>query len=436
MAVAFGLAGWFVAGVSDEVLVPVTTVLSLAGALALTLFSLRTGTLASPLALLGVPLLLSLAAAMQPITRIFAEWSPESLSAVVLIVLAPLIGVGAAMLVTSAGLPRMQLGTAALPYPSRLIAVCLLMCIVGTASYAFEWSTIGGPPLLSSNIDKTRFAVEFGALHVFTQGLPLALLIGTWARVARPGCFTAPQRRVLEAIMCFVPLILVLNGGRGPVLVPLIMALVVAGRYVSARAARRMLIVIPIAILMFSSAMFLVRVEQRAPTGVIGSVLYNDTGAKSSPLASAYRSVSIGLGEQLRVIAELRAADVRTPPFTSSIWFAHNFTSRAVDPGSITAPNAGGWITATYAGPVLLDFGLLPALLFGFGLGAVAYVLYVHFARGRSVAILWIYAYVAGQLAFAFYVNIFLQFFFPFLDLIALVILSRLLIKPGPLAAP
>lgn len=425
-----GLVGWGLAGVPDGALVPATAVLALAGAAALALVGLRRRALASPLVLLGVPLLLSLAAAMQPVTRIFGDWSLSNLGVAALIVAAPLAGVVTAMLTSRGSTPRLERGTSALPYPSRLVAVCLLMCGVSILVYGIEWASVGGPPLLSATIDQTRFSVQVGLIHVLTQGLPLALLIATWARVGRPSSFTPAQRRVLEAIMIVSPIVLALGGGRALVLVPLLAALAVAGRYVSPRAARRMLIVLPVAIVVFSSVVFVARIGQNSPTGAVGSVLYNDTGAKTSPLESGYRSLSIGLGQQLRVVSELRDAGVQTPPFTTSIWFAHNFIPRAVDPQTITGPNAGGWLTATYAGPLLLDFGLGAALLFGFALGAAAHVLYRQFARGRSVATIWLYAYLTGPIAFSFYVNVFLQFIYPLLDLIGLFILSRLLVAP------
>ena len=430
-----GLASWFAAGVSDTSLVPVTAVLSLAAATGLAVAGVRTRMLASPLILLGVPLLLSLAAAMQPITRIFGDWTLGTLTEVVLIVVAPLAGVGHAILCAPGRTPRLERGTAAAPHPRRLIGVCLLMCVVGTAAYVYEWSSIGGPPLLSSNIDLARFSLDVGLLHVFTQGIPLALLIATWARVGRAESFTALQRRKLETVICFAPIVLVLGGGRSLVLVPFITAIIVAARYVSPRAARLMVIVIPVLILVFLSAVLIAREAQHSEQPVATSVLYSDSGKKSSPLHAAYRALSISLGEQLRVVAELRVADVKTPPFTTSIWFAHNLSSRAVDPHTVTGPNAGGWLTSTYAGQLLLDFGLIVALLFGFVLGAGAHLLYRRFARGRTVTIIWVYAYLAGPIAMAFYLNVFLYFIYPIVDVIALIVLSRLLIKPDVTSA-
>lgn len=433
VALAFGVVGWVIAGVSDDALVPVTAGAALLFAVALGIVGVRRRILASPLLLLGIPLLMSLAAAMVPITRIFGDWSLSRLAEAVLIVVAPLAGVAAALLVSNGRVPSLQRGSDAAPRAQRLVVICALMCAAGTGVYAIEWSNIGGPPLLSANIDKARFAlVSLGPLHVLTEGVTLALLVATWARIGRPQYFTPVQRRVLEAIICFVPLVLVLGGGRSLVLMPLLTAFVVAARYISPRFARRLVIVIPIAIVVFSSAVFLARIGQNSPTGAVGTVLYSDTGEKSSPLESVYRSTSINLGEQLRVVSELREARVRTPPFTSSIWFAHNFFARAIDPEKIAGLNAGGWLTSTYAGGLLLDFGLIPALLFGFALGAAAQVLYIRFARGRSIATIWIYAYLAGPLALAFYLNVFLYFIFPILDVVALVVLSRLLIEPAP----
>ncbi len=431
-ALAAGACGWLVAGISDAALLSATAVLALCAALALAAVGVRTYTLASPIMLLGLPLLLSLSAAMLPITRIFGDWTPGNLGAAVAIVLAPLAGVGAGMLVTGQRVPHLEPGTAAGPRPNLLLATCVLMCVLGTVAYVVEWSSIGGPPLLSPNIDKARFALDVGAFHLLTQGIPLALLIAMWARVGHPQSFTAPQRRVLEAVICFVPLVLVLGGGRSFVLIPLITALVVSARYLSRRAAHRLMIVIPVAVLAMSSAIFIARLGQQAPNPVVGSVLYNDTGARSSPLESAYRALSINLGEQLRVIAELRDANVEMPPFTTSIWFAHNLFDRAVDPNTIVGPNAGGWLTSTYAGPLLMDFGLPAALAFGLLMGVGAHLLYLAFARGRSVTVIWVYAYLAAPIALSFYLNIFLYFAYPIVDVTALIVLSRLLVARAP----
>lgn len=435
VAVVLAAAGWLVAGIPDAALSSVIAAVALGSAVALAAVCARRRVLTSPLFVLGVPLLLSLAAAMQPITRIFADWSLSNLAVATLIVLAPIAGVAVSILAAPGRTPPLDRGTDALPHPGRLVAAVLFMTCVATLVYGIEWASVGGPPLLSASIDDARFGVQVGVKHVLTEGLPLALLIASWARFGRAGCFTALQRRALEAVICFAPIVLALGGGRALVLVPLLGAFLVAARYVPRRVTRRMLVVIPIAVLVFSSAIFVLRADQNRPTGPVGTVLYNDNGGKTSPLESAYGSLSIGLGQQLRVVSELRNGHVHTPPFTTSLWFAHNFTHRAIDPQRITGPNAGGWLTATYAGPLLLDFGLLPALCFGFAMGFAAQALYRAFARARSVTTIWVYAYLAGPIAFAFYVNIFLQFLYPILDLIVLVSLSRLLIKPGGVVA-
>ena len=64
-------------------------------------------------------------------------------------------------------------------------------------------------------------------------------------------------------------------------------------------------------------------------------------------------------------------------------------------------------------------------------------MLYRRFARGESVAIIWIYAYLAGPIALAFYLNVFLYFIFPIIDVIGLLILSRMLIqRPAATSRP
>ena len=104
-AVGLGLAGWYIAGVSDAALVPATAVAALAGAIALAVVGARRHILSSPLLLLGLPLLLSLAAAMLPITRIFGAWTLDTLALAVAIVAAPIAGVATGML-SRAGAPR------------------------------------------------------------------------------------------------------------------------------------------------------------------------------------------------------------------------------------------------------------------------------------------------------------------------------------------
>lgn len=435
-AAVFAAVGCLVAGTPDASLVPVAAVLALLTGVAVVLAAVRSGAMTSPLIVLCMPLLVSLPAALQPITRIFGEWHLGTLIDALLIVVAPLAGVGASMLLAPGPTPQLQRGTSAAPRSVLLVAVCLLMCVGGTAAYIYEWSSIGGPPLLSANIDEARYALDVGFIHGFTQGLPLALMIAAWARVAHPKAFTWLQRRTLEVIVGFVPCVVILGGGRSLLLIPMATVYVVVARYVTPRAVRLMMIVVPVTLLFFSTAFLIVRESQHTRSPVATSILYGDSGAKSSPLESLYRSLSIGLGEQLRVVEELRDGNIRTPPFTTSLWFAHNLTGRAQDPHKITGPNAGGWLTSTYAGPLLLDFGMPAALLFGFLLGAGAQLLYRRFARGGSVTVIWTYAYLAGPLAVAFYINLFLFFLYWIVDLIALFTLSRLLIarKESPVA--
>ena len=240
----------------------------------------------------------------------------------------------------------------------------------------------------------------------------------------------------------FVALIvLALAGGRLLVLMPLISAFVVAARYLSRRAVRRLLVILPVAVLLYSSVVFLTRAEQNQTLGPLQSVLYDPSGERTTIWESSYRSLSLSLGESMRVVSELHERDATSPPFTTTLWFAHNLTPRAIDPHEITVIYGGAWLTSTYAGQPYLDFGVTGTLLFGLVFGAAAHLVYRRFAAGRSTTIIWVYAYLAGPILMSFYVNIFLYFLFPIVDLAAIVVLSRVLIqKPksvlSPLASP
>ena len=434
-AVGLALSGKLVVAIADvDPLVP-TQILAVAGSAALLAHGVRTRTLTSPMILLGVPLLLSLAAATLPITRIYSDWTTTEMMVAVALVLAPLVGVWLAVVSTDGRVPTLERGTEAKPRAFLLVTVCTLMTAAGTVVYLLEWQTVGGPPLLSPDIDEARFAVEFGPLHVITQGIPLSFLVAAWARVARPRSFTALQRRMLEALMIVTPFILILGGGRALLAPPLISAPVVVARYLTPVAMRRLAIWLSLAVLLLSSAIFITRVGQHVSQGPSQAVLYNSgTGERTNPLEAGYRALSVGLGEQLRVILELREDKASSPPFTTTLWFAHYFLPRAIDPHTITQAHAGGWLTSMYAGQVLLDFGLVAAILFGVALGAVAHLLYRHFAKGRSIMVIWLYAYLASPIVLSFYVNVFLYFIFPIIDVIWLYVLSRVLLRPAPRA--
>lgn len=423
------LAGVLFAWTSPSAVL-LTGIAAFGAGITLIVVGLRARTWTSPLMLLGIPLTLSLAASMLSITEIFSEWSSPNLAAAIAIVAAPLVGVATAVLATGGRIPVPRPGTQGLPRTQRVVAVCCLMSVVGMIVYAIEFASVGGPPLLSSDVEQARFSIQYGPLHLLTQGLPLAFLIATWARVARPASFTPGQLRALEANMVLPPLVLALVGGRSLVLLPLIGGLVVTARYISPRATRRLLVIVSIAVLLSSSVLFLARAEQNTTLGPFQTVLYDsETGARRAPWDSAYRALGLSLGEPLRVVSELRNADAATPPFSTTLWFAHNFTSRAIDPHTVTAVHAAPWLTSTYAGQVLLDFGLGAAILVGVVLGLIAHLLYCGFAAGRSVATIWVYAYLAGPIFMAFYLNVFLYFLFPVVDVAALTVLSRLLVS-------
>jgi hypothetical protein len=201
-------------------------------------------------------------------------------------------------------------------------------------------------------------------------------------------------------------------------------------RHLSRKTVRRLLIVLPLTALVFAAGLQLARVGQHSGVQAPQAALYSSSAqARASPFEAGYNSLSISLGEQLRVVSALYENDVSTPPFSSSLWFVHHLFPRAINPHDVTVVYAGGWFTSMYAGQVFLDFGLLGTLVFGLILGAAAHLLYRRFAEGTSVRMIWIYAYLAGPLVLMFYINTFLFFVFPIIDLIGLYVLSRILIE-------
>jgi len=204
---------------------------------------------------------------------------------------------------------------------------------------------------------------------------------------------------------------------------------VVSARYIKPKSTRRLMIVMPVVLMAFSSAVFLVRHEQDPSRTNSQAILFNSADQnRRSLLESSYAGLAITFGEQLRVVGEIQNAHVSASPFTTSVYFTHRFNERAVNAGTIAAVYAGGWQASGYAGPLLLDFGLLPAVLFGVILGVLSHLGYRQFANGMSITAIWVYAYLAGLIAVAFYDNIFLNYAYPLIDVAVLMCLSRIVL--------
>lgn len=404
---------------------------SVLGVAAILAWARRNHAFASPVVLMGLPLLLGLAAATTDVTRIATDWTPARLAEVSAIAIAPILGAGLAR--CARGTPRFTRATL-VPYgegkaevdPARIVAVCAAMLLVGAPILALEFARIGGPPLLSGHIDESRgLLITNGPLHIFTEGVSISLMIATWAIATQYRGLTASQRAILGGVIASDLILGVLQGGRLIVIMPIVAACVAAGRHVSKRVARRGAVLMALVVLLYGGVFAVGRGSQGQSEAFHASVTYTNEGYTKPLWVRALDTLIVNAGEQDRVILEVRAAHAHSGPFRNTVYFVHRFLPRAIPSGQTALDVTRVWVTGTYALDFLLDFGLVAALLAGAAFGGIAYILYCRYCESTNVAAIWLYANFAGPMTLAFYTNMFTAFAFVWIDLLVVVVAAR-----------
>lgn len=418
----------------------VTAAVALLLAAGIVLVALRTRRLLSPPVMMGVPLLVGLAAAMSPTTRINHDWSGESLAIAWGIALAPLAGMAAVAFVARAATTlRGEVRDVVAPKANVIVGTCVAMVAVGVAVQVYEFARFGAIPLFSSSIDADRVAFgSTGPLHLLSDGLTLSAIIAAWARFGWAERFTEGQRRLLMAMIVFVPLFLTLQGGRFVATAPAIAAFVAARPYLSSGAVRRVGVIALSLVVVLSVALLGVRFSQDvgSKSPLTQRTFLDDAGARQSPPVALWRGLVVNLGEGYRVADEFHRAPFTLPKPSTSVYFADRVFSEAQDPEAIALELTDLWITSTYAGPVLLDLGVAAALLWGALLGALLQWVWVRRSYARGPLFFWLYAYLAAHFAFLFYVELPTQLPFMWIDVPVIVALAVLLVpRPGRAAA-
>jgi len=416
--------GWAITHLSGDLLVPGVAASAIAATIWILCWASRSSQLLSPPVVMGIPLLVGLAASMAPVTETHWSWTAESVSGACGIALAPLVGMLLIAAVSrGSAFPRARPGLAMWPPdPRLLVRLCVGLTVLGVLVQLVEFARYGAIPLLSATIAQSRSDLQHtGPLHLLSDGLTLAAIIAAWARFGWPERFTVIERRVLLAIVFFVPAFLSLQGGRFVAAAPAIAAVISARPFLSRQLLRRVAVVGGVLAAFFSVAQLGVRFHQDPRSNPLSNrVFLTDSGAHRSLLGSVWNGTLINLGEGYRVADEFRHTRIAVPDPSTSVYFAHSFIATAQDPQQYALELSRLWITSTYAGPVILDQGLLPALVFGLLLGGLLQFVYVNSGRSRSPFSWWLYAYLAANFAFLFYVELPTQLPYLWLDPFAL----------------
>jgi O-antigen/teichoic acid export membrane protein len=394
----------------QKLLVPLTAAGAITLSVLLLAWARRRGQLLSPPVILGIPLLLGLAAAMAPVTRTHWDWSSASLAASWGIALAPLAGMAAVGLLAPPSASARPVGrdTVPPPNPARIVWTCAVLVGLGVVVQLITFARQGSIPLFSSAIDVARIGFQHpGPLYLLSDGLMLSAIVASWARFGWADRFSPLQRKVLTGIVFIVPLFLTLQGGRFVAAAPAIAAFVAARPYLSRRTLRRVGVAAAVVGALFSVALLGVRFHQASAQNPLSArIFYTASGTPRSFPSVLWNGLLINLGEGYRVADEFRRSHISVPSPSTSVYFLHRFLPQAQDPQTYALALSGLWITSTYAGPVILDEGIGAALLFGFVLGAVIQAVYVRRARASGPFAWWLYAYLAANFAFLFYVEL------------------------------
>ncbi|MDQ6775574.1 MAG: hypothetical protein M3071_04980 [Actinomycetota bacterium] len=410
--------------------VPLTAGAALLLAAGLVSWGVRERRLTSPPVLMGVPLLLGLAAAMAPITKLSWGWDGRSLAFAWGIALAPLIGMAIyhALARTRSEHPHAPV---AAPTSPALVS-CLGLLLVGCAAQLYLYAQIGGAPLLSGDPGNAKGLLGQTSGLGLVSGFPVdAAIIAAWTLARGRECLTVAQRRAFLGVVVLVPPFNALSGGRVGVVVALISMACVSGLRVQRR--KLGLAACVVAIAAASTYIFISRIQHQANDPVAERILFDASGRARSLQGAISSGLLVNLGEGFRVASELQRDRVKLPPLTTSIFFLHRIFPRAQSSDLIAQRQNGFWITATYAGPLILDLGPASALGWGALLGLVFAAL--DRRRRRAPGWAWVYAAVAGPLTVSFYAGTLNDFSYPWVDVFVLSMVALALTKARPARA-
>ncbi|MBS1868981.1 MAG: hypothetical protein JSS99_04910 [Actinobacteria bacterium] len=362
-----------------------------------------------PLAgLLPLPVLWLVGAGLAqfPLFPIQRPWSGTMWLLVLLVPLAFALGAAVAAAVVRSRARERAIRLPAALAGVRLRPLLLALLLLGLAELAHQFAGAGGVPLLSGNIDATRFAQPRGPTVLLVDLLDVVAVVA----LVRPPRLTAPGWRFELALGLTAIAALALQASRGSLLLPLA-TVAVARAMVWGIPPRRTLVALALAGLAAFCGLFYARVAQHPDRPFEHDLLHRVVPSRplwERPLLPAY----VALAPNFEVVRGLVGHFPTVEPFAHGAFSTVAF-NRVIPgtrlTGSVSARITPPFTAPTFAGSLWADGGLALVWVGAALLGALNGALLTR-ARGGALGWRLTAAYAVVLTTFAIYDSFFTQY--------------------------
>lgn len=357
--------------------------------------------------LLAFPIAWAFGALLSQVHLLNAQgsWPVEMVAVVVAVPLAfvagGFIGEAIAASITAIGKARVQTRIS----ERRFRRLLMVIVAIGLLEVCHQFAKAGTIPLLSGSIDEARFS-QGGPTVILTDLLTVAAILA----LTKPRELFARSSR-FELIIAAVSIgAFALQGGRGSVVLPIVVAILARWLYWGRPNAYVLTTGITLAVLAISIGFFL-RVDQQ-PTMQFESELFGEILPPLpffiKPLIPVYLAITTNFLALQGVVGHFPTV----APFGHGVYDAvafDNFISGTQHIGDVSALTTPPWVTSTVAGPLWADgaFGwLVPGMAIA---GAIAGGAYAAAIRTRSFRWATAAAYLFFVAIFGLYTNLWTQ---------------------------
>jgi hypothetical protein len=358
--------------------------------------------------LLAFPLAWAFGALLSQVHLLQAQspWPTEMIAAVIAVPLAfiagGVIGEGIATAATAVGAARVETRISVRGFRRMLV----VFVAIGLLEVAHQFARAGTVPLLSGSIDAARFSEGGGPTVILADFLTAAVILA----LTKPRELFARESRFELVIAAIAIGAFALQGGRGSVVLPIVVAILARWLYWGRPNAYVLTAGGVLAVLAISIGFYL-RVYQH-PTTPFESELFGEILPPLpfflKPLIPVYLAITTNFIALKGIIGHFPTVE----PYGHGVYDAvafHSFVSGTKHIGDISALATPPWVTSTVAGPLWADgaFGwIVPGMALA---GVVACGAYAAAVRTQSFRWATAAAYLFFVALFGLYTNLWTQ---------------------------
>lgn len=287
----------------------------------------------------------------------------------------------------------------------RLLVVLSIFVVIGYAELVHQWLDAGEIPLLSGRIDEARTGQRGGPTIVLINFLTVAVIVA----LATPSRLWSREAVMPLAIVGVGLCGFALQGGRGPVVLPIVVAFL-ARAFLWRLPSRRSILIGLSALALLSAALFYVRTDQHGAQP-FERELYGEasTPRPLRPLLPLYLGIATNFTSLNGVVEHFPDGS----PYGHGVYSAKGIdllipSARNLE--EVTVRLTPPWITSTVAGPFWADGGPVLVVLGMAVTGAMVQASLAIALRVRSVASALVMAYLTYMALFGLYANLWTQY--------------------------